>query len=391
MNKTGELDAAAADLAIDGIAGSGVSPAGEGHGTWRKRRRGRTAALVVLALVIAGVGVAAAVGFGGSDDTTTGSAPVTPTTTKIIRTTVTETATVNGNLDYGTQTTLSGRTGAGTITWLPGEGRTISRGETVYSVNAEPIVLLYGSMPLWRTLVPGSSGADVKEVETNLAALGYTGFTVDDDYTDATADAVKAWQEDLDRDETGTLDPGDVVVTTGQIRTAAQKVQLGAAANGPVLAYTATNRVVTVNLDVSDENLVKDGTTATVRLPDGKSVKGTVSDIGTVASTETTTSGVQSKTTTTIPITVEIGDQKSLGSLDAAPVDVDLISASAKNVLAVPVNALVALAEGGYGVQVLDGATTRYVAVKTGLFSSSNVEVSGTGLAEGMNVVIPHA
>ncbi|GIF26758.1 hypothetical protein BJ973_000152 [Actinoplanes tereljensis] len=395
MTRTGDVNAATTEPAIDGAPDTTApSPAVGVGGTGRKRRRGRAVAFAAIALVVAGVGAAAAVGFGGSGDTTADSAPAAPKTTKVVKTTVTETATVDGNLDYGTETTLSARPGAGgvgTITWLPGEGTTISRGKTVYSINADPVVLFYGSMPLWRTLVPGSSGADVKEVETNLAALGYTGFTVDDDYTDATADAVQDWQDDLGRDETGTLNPEDVVVATGQIRAATQKVQLGAAANGPVLTYTGTSRVVTINLDVSDESLVKDGTTATVKLPDGKSVKGTVSDVGSVASSATTGTGVQAQTTTTIPVTVKISDQKALGSLDAAPVDVDLVSASAKDVLAVPVNALVALAEGGYGIQVLDGATTRYVPVKTGLFSSSNVEVSGTGLTEGMNVVIPNA
>ena len=59
------------------------------------------------------------------------------------------------------------------------------------------------------------------------------------------------------------------------------------------------------------------------------------------------------------------------------------------DVLTVPVAALVALAEGGYGLQVVDGATSRFVAVETGLFASGRVEVSGAGVAEGATVGMP--
>ena len=54
-----------------------------------------------------------------------------------------------------------------------------------------------------------------------------------------------------------------------------------------------------------------------------------------------------------------------------------------ENVLTVPVAALVALAEGGYGVRSSRARATRYVAVETGMFAGGRVEVSGDGLAEG--------
>jgi len=46
----------------------------------------------------------------------------------------------------------------------------------------------------------------------------------------------------------------------------------------------------------------------------------------------------------------------------------------------------VALAGGGFGLQILDGDSNRYVAVKTGLFASGKVEVNGPDLAEGMTI-----
>jgi len=49
----------------------------------------------------------------------------------------------------------------------------------------------------------------------------------------------------------------------------------------------------------------------------------------------------------------------------------------------------VALAEGGYGVQVIEGSATRYLAVETGMFAGGKVEISGAGIAEGMTVGVP--
>jgi len=58
-------------------------------------------------------------------------------------------------------------------------------------------------------------------------------------------------------------------------------------------------------------------------------------------------------------------------------------------VLAVPISALVALAGGGYAVEVVHGTARQLVAVQTGLFSPTLVQVSGAGLAAGMRVEVP--
>jgi peptidoglycan hydrolase-like protein with peptidoglycan-binding domain len=220
-------------------------------------------------------------------------------------------------------------------------------------------------------------------VEENLAALGYRGFTVDNDYTAATASAVRRWQKDLGVTQTGTLDPAAVVLAPDAIRVATLKATPGDAASGPVLTWTRTARVVTVALDVSKQSLVKPGLTATVTLPDGKPVDGTVAAVGSVA-----TAGQQGNPAT-IEVVVNVADQGALGTLDQAPVGVTLVSAKVENVLTVPVAALVALAEGGYGVQVVEGSTTRYVPVKTGMFANGRVEISGAGIQAGTVVGVP--
>jgi multidrug efflux pump subunit AcrA (membrane-fusion protein) len=83
-----------------------------------------------------------------------------------------------------------------------------------------------------------------------------------------------------------------------------------------------------------------------------------------------------------------VDDPSALPGLDAAPVTVHVVTERREDVLAVPVNALVALLEGGYAVEVLDAdGTRRYVAVDTGLFDDGLVEVTGDGLAAGDRVV----
>jgi hypothetical protein len=86
---------------------------------------------------------------------------------------------------------------------------------------------------------------------------------------------------------------------------------------------------------------------------------------------------------------VTVADQSGLGTLDQAPVTVTLVSASVENVLTVPVAALVALVEGGTGVQVVTGSTSRYVTVKLGMFANGRVEISGDGIVEGTMVGVP--
>ncbi|MEW9528688.1 peptidoglycan-binding protein [Microbispora sp. NPDC049125] len=361
-----------------------VSPVEEPRAP-RPRRRGRGGALAVAggAALLAVAAAAAAIGVGG--DTGTPAVQRTPpATAKVTRTTLTETKTVDGTLGHGAVATLTGR-GQGTITWLPSAGSTITRGRAVYSADARRIPLLYGTMPLYRTLSSGMKGRDVKMLERNLAKLGYDGFTVDSEFTWATREALEEWQDDLNLEVTGTLAPEAVVVHDGALRVREIKKELGDPGGGPILTYTGTTREVSIDLDVADRHLIRKGLRTTVELPDGATVRGTVTGIGKVATTQTQD---QDETTTTIKVTVSVsGGGKKLKPYDTAPVEATIVSARRKNVLVVPVGALIALAEGGYGVEVVEGPATRYAAVTTGMFADGQVEI--TGVDEGATVVVP--
>jgi hypothetical protein len=59
--------------------------------------------------------------------------------------------------------------------------------------------------------------------------------------------------------------------------------------------------------------------------------------------------------------------------------------------LAVPVNALLALADGSYAVEIDSGGRRRVVPVQTGLFDEDGgiVEISGTDITAGTRVLVP--
>jgi multidrug efflux pump subunit AcrA (membrane-fusion protein) len=86
---------------------------------------------------------------------------------------------------------------------------------------------------------------------------------------------------------------------------------------------------------------------------------------------------------------VSLADPDAAAGIEAAVVNVTFTAAERKDVLTVPIVALVALAEGGYGVEVVEGSRSLYVKVTTGLFANGRVEVTGEGLREGMTVGTP--
>ncbi|MGW4201854.1 peptidoglycan-binding protein [Streptomyces sp. NPDC004726] len=371
----------------------------------RRRRPLRIAGLVVLAIaVVAGAGAASAGVLGGDGGGTDLAAPdAPPSTTGVKRTTLTRSETVDGTLGHGDVSAVQAPAGpqgggGGVVTWVPADGDVIERGDAVYRVAEQKVPLLYGSLPLYRQMREGTEGADVRMLEKNLAALGYSGFTVDDEYTSGTADAVRDWQDDLGREETGTVRPGDAVIADGARRVADVKAVPGAPLSGAVLTWTGTERVVSVDLDAQYEDLVRKGTKATVTLPDDTTVQAEVTDIGTPTTGQDAAAsgggsgpgGSGDSDKATLPVELKVAAQKELGRYQAAAVDVSLKAETRENVLVVPINALVARQGGGYAVDVVgpDGEV-RPTPVEVGMFADSMVEISGKGIADGTVVGVP--
>jgi peptidoglycan hydrolase-like protein with peptidoglycan-binding domain len=326
-------------------------------------------------------------GSGGASNGSSNRAALPPATAAVARQDLVDRQSEDGTLGYGDTTTVVNRE-QGTVTWVPAEGQILRRGATLYRVDTHPVTLMYGSIPFYRALANGvTSGADVKQLEENLRALGYTGFTVDKQFTSATAAAIKRWQDDQGLTQTGSVDVGQVLFLPGPVRVQADKLTVGnvAGPGAPILDVTGKGRIVTVKLAVSDQRLAKKGASVTVDLPSGDTVDGKITKVGTVAHAGSGDNASDS----TIDVTVNLAATTSTGAIDQAPVTVNFTSQERKNVLSVPVAALLALSEGGYGVQVVDGSATRIVAVQTGLFADGQVEITGTGITAGTKVGVP--
>lgn len=349
----------------------------------RRSRRGYAVAAGVLVVALGGGAGWYALRGGTAPARAAGAAKVA--TAAITRGDVVDTESVDGTLMYGDQRTIAA-SASGVVTWAPGEGATIARGHTLLRVDDRPVTLMYGSMPLYRALRDGvSDGRDVRQLETNLAALGYgSDLTVDDEFTAATAAAVKEWQDDRGLPETGGVDASQVVFASGAVRVTDVPAAKGdrVRAQSPALTVTATTQVVRVKLDADKQDLVKKGDKVSVELPDGHRVKGRISSVGKVATAGHGDEGA------TVNVDVRISGAGA-GRLDQAPVSVEATSDRAKDVLSVPVEALLALREGGYGVEVVSGKTHRIVAVRTGTYGGGRVEISGDGLRAGMRVEVP--
>ena len=360
-------------------------------------RRGRWVALGIVVVLAAGAvsawraGVfspAAASGGGQQGAPASATQPVT-------RQDIAATTPVNATLGYAGSYPVAGR-GGGTLTWLPSAGQVIRQGQALYKTgNGSPVVLLYGSVPDWQALDEGITGQDVTQLNHDLVDLGYAGRADIvalgwDYYSWETAYAVQRLEEHLGVSfPPGSLSLGQVVFEPEALRVSQVTGSLGGPASGPLLAATSDRHVVTIPLDVSQQSEVKAGDTVSITLPDGTTAPGVVSSVGTVA----TTSGSGGNPTTTIPVQVKLTDPGAAGTLDQAPVTVNITTASSPSpVLAVPVTALVAQSPGGYVVEVVGpGNTRRWVPVTVGpVFDDADGLVQVTGaLTPGQRVVVP--
>ena len=160
----------------------------------------------------------------------------------------------------------------------------------------------------------------------------------------------------------------------------------------PVLDVTSTTPLINVALPVNQSYLVKVGDAVTANLPDGTTAPGTITAVGSVATSTSGGSGGNNQPSATVNVTVALTHPSPAGSLDQAPVTVNITNNSAQGVLAAPTTALLALAGGGYALEVVSPDGTHHlVAVTTGIIDDQKgmVQVAGPGLAAGDKVVVP--
>ncbi|MFI6921811.1 efflux RND transporter periplasmic adaptor subunit [Nonomuraea spiralis] len=306
-------------------------------------------------------------------------APPPQATADIVRGDLTDTTSLSSKITFTGEQAVRGHI-AGTITAVATRGRPLRQGQVLYRVDRKPVVLMYGKLPLHRPLRQGvKDGPDVRQLEKALKVLGHgKDVTVDDRFSWATARAVRAWQKRAGLPQTGVVDAEQVVFLPSKIRIAKADVAVGdnVSPGRQVFTVTGTDRLVHLDLDVADLALARKGAMVKVELPGGGTVAGKVVTVGTVARSR--------EGDATIDVGVRLAKIKS-GLADQTPVTVLLESISRRNVLSVPVEALLATADGGYGVEI----GGRVVPVKTGAYGGGRVEIFGPGLEPGMKVGVP--
>jgi peptidoglycan hydrolase-like protein with peptidoglycan-binding domain len=279
-----------------------------------------------------------------------------------------------------------------TFTKLPSVGQILARGDSVYQINGQSVVLLYGSVLPTRAFIAGmSAGSDVAELNGNLDALGYGQGLSGDTFSAATAAAIRALQSAHGLSVNGELLLGSVVFEPGPVRVTSVTPTLGATVMpGPVLSTSSTARQVKLALDAAQQANVKKGDQVTITLPDNQTTPGRVTYVSSVATVPSGKAG-EEESAPTIEVDATPTDPAATGHLDEAPVNVSITTESVQDALAVPIDALLALAGGGYAVEVAEGGAHHLSAVTLGLFDDADgvVQVSGRGLSAGQRVVVP--
>jgi multidrug efflux pump subunit AcrA (membrane-fusion protein) len=278
----------------------------------------------------------------------------------------------------------------GTYTWVPVAGGQIDCGETLYKVDQKPVILICGSTPAYRNLAEGNDGKDVQALNRTLVDEGYAGTSEldpDSDHFGAeTEAALEKLQDKRGAEVTGRLNLGQAVFLPGPLRISKVTATngTGAGPGRPIMEASSNRREVIVKLDASQQSEVEKGDHAQITLPDNRTTSGVVSRIGTVATSK--------DGSVTLPVYITLNHPKDAGTLNQAPVQVQITTDGVKDALIVPVTALIGRVGGGFAVEVAagDGGQTRIVPVTLGLFDDANgrVQVSGA-LSANDRVVVP--
>lgn len=325
-----------------------------------------------------GSGSGAADGPGGSGSGGSGSGKGQHATATVTKGDLTDSKVFAGTLGYGTPTGVPGAA-SGTLTWLPKPGQVIRSDEFLYAVDERGVRAMHGTVPLWRSLERGLKGTDVRQLNDNLAALGYD-VSQDDVFGPLTQRAVKQWQKDRGHEATGVLTSADIAFVDGDVRVASVTGKLGQPAGGDVLTVTSTKRIVTATVSQRDAERLAVDTKVQVRINGaGEPMAGEVTDLQPSA-------GEDAGSKVDVSVSFDPGTRKLPA---AASAQIDAAGSTEKDVLSVPVAALVTTGNGRYAVDVVrrDG-TTKRVPVTPGFIADGKIAITGN-VSAGDRVVVP--
>lgn len=294
-------------------------------------------------------------------------------------------------------------------------GTPVSAGSVLATVNERPIILMTGTIPMYRDLGPGSIGTDVTQLQHTLASLGHYRGRVDGVYSATTAQAVYRLYRALGYPAVGA--GGTVLATTNEADQASlPQVEATFAPEGRATPRTTCGTIA--QRTSGDLCTLDAGTTGLVAIPPdaertrvttGQRVSitfGTQAATGTLASpsipevqpenetppdgsTSPPTESEGSKTTgpsqkTGFEITLDSPLDAVLGTTGTAVIT---IAASEPNSLLVDAIALRTAPDGSTQLHTRARPTRRDVTV--GLCIRGSCVVTGDNITPGLDVLIP--
>jgi hypothetical protein len=194
--------------------------------------------------------------------------------------------------------------------------------------------------------------------------------------------AQRAAQLKADQAALSAVGPKDLlIVPTEEMRVDQVLATLGQPATGPLVTWTSTTVFAQADLTEAQRRVMVTGAQVEVLLPDGVVLAGTVADVSQPTTNPETGELLPARAR------IDIEDQAALAENGITAVTITLVQDAAEDTLVVPVTALLALSEGGYAVELVDGTL---VGVDIGLIQDTLVEVIPTygQLKEGDEVVI---
>lgn len=226
--------------------------------------------------------VAIVVGFGGgwwAAGTVMGTTsqrsvgPRVPTTYQVKEGTVSQEILLNAVGEWSKAATLL-QQGEGTVTTIDvAPGAEVVNGSRIFSVGLKPVVAFEGEVPSFRTLTLGIKGPDVLQLTKGLVALRKL-KKGRDAFDETVASAVRSWQKQLGVEQTGSVEPGDVVFVPSLPRRVrlADDVKIGAsiAAGDKALVLLDPAPQFRVPITSQQRQRIPDGTKARVRHPEGE-------------------------------------------------------------------------------------------------------------------------
>jgi peptidoglycan hydrolase-like protein with peptidoglycan-binding domain len=267
----------------------------------------------------------------------------------------------------------------GVVTAGHAPGTVVDPGEMLIEVGGGPVFLADGEVPMYRELALASThttGDDVAQLQRFLLAAGFDDdgrLVVDGDFGPSTRSALKDWQESLGLEETGRVDASLMVFSPTPLRVESAP-RVGTAFDS--LEVTEAAPTVTVDISSSERTQLPVDGSVTMELADGTTLNGTVVDQERVVGEDGSTFW-----RAVIEVDGNIDGDEASALVYSTVVD-------ASDVLLVPTSALLAVAEGGFALEVVDGDTTRLVPVQVGKVVDARAEITGD-LQPGDPVVVP--